>query len=345
MDSSDGAALAVRSPLDLLAAVPYLLGFHPESSLVVGGLRAGYLIFTARVDLPPPGAPERAIRSRARQVAAVVERQGVSGTLLIGYGPPDAVRPLLAAVRAALLARHLPIDDELRVEDGRYYSLTCTNDACCPPGGRPLEPSGSTVPAAATVAGEVALKDRAALAARIAPVDGAARKAATAATGRADDRLSALLATASSTDLLGARALRSAGMAALEEAIAHHRAGDRLGDDDVAWLTVVLLHPPVRDHAWTATDGSDWAIDLWTDVLRRAAEDLVAAPATLLSFAAWQAGRGPLANVALDRALRADPTYPPALLMEEVLWQGIPPNDVDGWPRPLGVPLPPRHAK
>jgi Domain of unknown function (DUF4192) len=344
MDSSDGAALAVRSPLDLLAAVPYLLGFHPESSLVVGGLRAGHLIFTARIDLPPPDASERAIRSRARQVAAVVGRQGVSGALLIGYGPAEAVRPLSVAVRAALRARHVPIEDELRVEDGRYYSLTCTDGACCPPEGRSLDPSCSTVPAAATVAGELALKDRAALVARIAPVDGAAREAATAATDRADDRLSALLAAASRTDLLGARALRDAGLAALEEAIAQHRAGDRLGDDDVAWLTVVLLHAPVRDHAWIATEGSDWAIDLWTDVLRRAAEDLVAAPATLLSFAAWQAGRGPLANVALDRALRADPTYPPALLMEEVLWQGIPPDDVDGWPLALGVPLPPHRA-
>lgn len=350
MDSRSGAALSVRSPHDLLATVPYLLGFHPERSLVVAGLRGSRLIFTARVDLPPR-SPADAVRSRARRAAALVARQGVEAALLIGYGPAEAVLPLLEAVRAALDARGVTISEELRVEADRYWSLLCGRPGCCPPEGIPFDPSGSAIAAAAAVAGEIALPDRAALVARVAPVGDGAREAVTEATGRADDRLSELLASAHRTDLLGSRTLRAAGMTAIEEAIAHHRAGRRLTDDQVAWLTVVLLHPPVRDHAWAATDGRDWAIDLWTDVLRRTADDLVAAPACLLAFAAWRAGRGPLANVALERALHADPAYPMALILEDILCRGVPPTALDGWPHPtvlrspLSPPPPPRRRR
>jgi hypothetical protein len=333
--------LSVRSPLDLLAAVPYLLGFHPAQSLVVAGLRRSRLVFTARVDLPPAGARAGTLRARARHTAAVIARQRVTGAILIGYGPADRVTPMVGVVRDALKERSIAVDEELRVEGDRYWSLLCNEPGCCPPDGLRLDPASTTVAATATLAGQVALPDRAALAAHVAPVAGAARSAVDRATERADERLGALLATAQPTDLLGGRALRAAGMAAVEEAIAHHRAGRPLAPDDVAWLTVVLLHPPVRDHAWAATDGEDWAVDLWTDVLRRAAADLVAAPASLLAFAAWRAGRGPLASVALERALQADPTYPMALLLEEVLCGGVPPSSLDGWPNPIALRPPP----
>ena len=48
--------LAVRSPADLIAAVPYLLGFHPADSVVAVALRGRQIIFAARADLPEPGA-------------------------------------------------------------------------------------------------------------------------------------------------------------------------------------------------------------------------------------------------------------------------------------------------
>ena len=79
-------------------------------------------------------------------------------------------------------------------------------------------------------------------------------------------------------------------------------------DDEVAWLSLLLTHLPVRDHAWERTDGRDEDIALWTDVLRRAEQELIAAPAALLAFAAWRAGQGALAAVALERALACTPT-------------------------------------
>jgi hypothetical protein len=88
----------------------------------------------------------------------------------------------------------------------------------------------------------------------------------------------------------------------------------------------------VRDFAWQRTTTDEWQLALWTDVLRRAERDLAAAPASLLAFAAWRNGHGALASVALERALGADPAYPMALLLDEMLQEGISPSTLDGWP-------------
>ncbi|PWU56623.1 DUF4192 domain-containing protein, partial [Micromonospora sp. S4605] len=45
--------LTVRSPADLVTAVPYLLGFHPgDGSIAVIVCRDRRIIFAARSDLP-----------------------------------------------------------------------------------------------------------------------------------------------------------------------------------------------------------------------------------------------------------------------------------------------------
>ncbi len=51
MHTTDSPTLQVRGPADLLAAVPYLLGFHPHESLVIIGLADNRVIVTARLDL------------------------------------------------------------------------------------------------------------------------------------------------------------------------------------------------------------------------------------------------------------------------------------------------------
>jgi Domain of unknown function (DUF4192) len=127
-------------------------------------------------------------------------------------------------------------------------------------------------------------------------------------------------------------AVLRAGKAAVREALARGETGGRLTDDEVGWLTLLLAHRPVRDFAWQRTTPDAWQIALWTDVLRRAAPDLAAAPASLLAFAAWRSGHGALASVSLERALGADPRYPLALLLDDFLRRGLAPSTLDGWP-------------
>jgi Domain of unknown function (DUF4192) len=108
-----------------------------------------------------------------------------------------------------------------------------------------------------------------------------------------------------------------------------YRSGGRLTDDEVAWLGMVLVETKIRDYAWMRTAGEDWRIDLWTDVTRRVDPLYVPAPAALLGFAAWRKGQGALANAALDRALSAEPYYPMAQLIGQILQEGVPPDLID----------------
>lgn len=357
MTPTDQATLSVRSTADLLAAVPFLLGFHPADSVVVIALRANRIVFVARGDLPdfltarPPtagGAGEAAtggpggtaggLGGAATQLAAVVARQGVETTTIVGYGPPAQVTPVVDAVTVALGRVGLPVLDALRVTDGRYWSYVCADPGCCPPEGTRFDASASQFAAAATFAGQVALPDRETLVRQVAPVDGPARESMRRATRRAEGRVQKLLDRAAPADPRGRRALRRAGRSAVRLAMLRHRTGGRLTDDEVAWLSLLLVHLPTRDEAWQRTGGEDWHLALWTDVLRRSEPDLVAAPATLLCFAAWRAGQGALASVAVERALEAQPDYSLAMLLAETLRAGIPPSTLDGWDAPDRLP-------
>ncbi|MEH0928546.1 DUF4192 domain-containing protein [Micromonospora sp. CPCC 205558] len=333
MTSTERPQLAVRSPADLIAAVPYLLGFHPTDSVVAVALVGRQIIFAARADLPDPTDPG----GLAEHLAGVIRRQGAEAATVVGYGQPERVTPAVDAVRDALVGTGLQVLDALRVTDDRWWSYLCTEPDCCPPEGRRYDPTVNRVTASAVFAGQVALPDRAALVAQVAPVDGPARAAAREATARAELRLAELLEQAPESDLLGARALRAAGVAAVREAQRRQRRGERLDDDEVAWLSLLMTHLPVRDHAWERTDGRDRDIALWTDVLRRAEPEVAAAPGALLAFAAWRAGQGALAAVALERTLRLHPDYSLALLLDDLLRRGVPPVELDGWPS-VGMP-------
>jgi hypothetical protein len=324
--------MTVRSPADLLAAVPFLLGFHPTESLVVIALRDKKIIFAARGDLPAATAPAGEVAAAGDYVAAVVAQQGGTAATVIGYGEPGRVDRVFPAVREALAACGVHLLEALRVESGRYWSFLCTNPRCCPPAGTPYDTSTSEVTAAATYAGQVILPDREAVARQVAPVGSLARESMRQATTRAEARLVDLLDAAGTGDVLGGRAVRQAGAAAVREAFARQAGRDRLTDDEVGWLTLLLAHVPVRDYAWERITDADWQIELWADVVRRAEPDLVPAPASLLAFAAWRIGHGALANVALDRALAEDPAYSMALLLREALHRGIPPEALASWP-------------
>src|SRR5215213_1440903 len=67
------ARITLSRPGDLLGVVPYLVGFHPEESVVAVMLRSGRVVLTIRVDVPPTsGAAELAGRFVRRWSALVV---------------------------------------------------------------------------------------------------------------------------------------------------------------------------------------------------------------------------------------------------------------------------------
>lgn len=126
--------------------------------------------------------------------------------------------------------------------------------------------------------------------------------------------------------------VRSAGRLAVREAERCYSAGGRLTDDDAAWLGVLLMNMPVRDYAWTRTRTREWELAFWSDLMRRVESRYLPAPAALLAFVAWRMGLGPLASVALERALEQKPDYSLATLLHNAIIAGVPPSVLDGWP-------------
>lgn len=316
--------LTARTPEDLLAAVPVVLGFQPTDSLVMltfGAPRP----FHARVDLPR--GPD-AVAEVVEVLLGPARRHRVRQVVLVAYSADEhaAARVVRALCRAAGAAG-IDVVDCVRAHEGRWFSLT--------PGGRPGVPAGgvaydvSAHPFAAqsVLDGRVTHRSREELAASLSPDP--ARVAAVAAAvadlprwGREPDTEQVWVA-----GTLG-RLVRE---------------GTLPEDVEAARLLTAVRVEEVRDVAWQLMDRNDAVaqVALWTDLLRRAPAGLTAAPAALLGFAAWLAGHGALAWCALDRGEDdGDPSGAGhrdlAGLVAALLERAVPPEDwgeVRSWDR------------
>ncbi|ROO52756.1 uncharacterized protein DUF4192 [Micromonospora sp. Llam0] len=318
--------LRLSSPDDLIAAVPYIIGFTPTNSLLCILVDDQRIMLAARLDLPDP-SEAHTLAAPAAQTATMLSRYG-STAFLIGYGRADRVAPAADLLTTALRAADVDVCEVLRVDDDRYWCLC--GDADCADGVA-YNPSGTVVPAQATYLGIAPLPDRAALEQLIAPVTGPERERMRFATGAALRRLTALRddpirVAGTEPPPVPPEHLVQAGITVVRQAHDAAARGDTLSDDDTAWLTAVLLITEVRDYAWTTCDGSDVQRQLWIDVTRRAMPQMSAAPACLLSITAYLAGDGAMANIAVDRALHAHPDYRLAHLLRDALQSAIPPH-------------------
>jgi hypothetical protein len=327
-----------------LAVVPHLLGFHPSQSMVVVGLdaRRGRIVLAFRYDLPDPPDPARS-QEITEHAAAVLKKRRIKTAIAAGYGAGTLVTPVAEQLRAGLRGAGIALRDLLRVQDNRYFSYLCTNPGCCPPDGVPFDVSAHPAAAALTAAGMPARPDRATLAASLAPLTGQAAESMRRATELALLRIEEMAGSSgapggASSDAPGSGPSREsgapwlvveAGREAVRTAIGIYRRGGQITDQhQLAWLSVTVADLRVRDDAWARMEPRHRAEHrrLWTDVVRHACEPYVPAPASLLAFTAWQSGEGALANIAIERALAADPEYSMAHLLGQALDAGLPPS-------------------
>ncbi len=312
--------LTLTSPADVLAAVPYLVGFHPADSLVVIGLGRGRAKVVARWGLPlPPGT--------LAPLVPLFERESVSEVVVVGYGPGDQVTPAVDEATAAAARAGVEVSEALRADGGRFWSYVCDSVLCCPPEGTAYDPRASRIAAEATVRGLVALPDRQALLHTIEPVTGPVRVAMRGATAEVAHDLRARLAGCADADAF-ARTFTAEGLARVRAALALHASGGRLDDVEAARLGLDLAVIRVRDEAWTLLEESH--AGLWKDLTRRLEPAFVPAVASLLAMAAWRSGDSTLAGIALERALTADPDYSMAHLLRHALQQLMSPDMLKG---------------
>ncbi|MGI8626534.1 MAG: DUF4192 domain-containing protein [Geodermatophilaceae bacterium] len=325
--------LKLSGPGSLIAAVPHLLGFPPEESLVLVGLsgprsRVG---LTMRADLPADGSAFTPTVEELEPLIEALLRDGSSECLamVISECPDqDGVAPyvdLVAHLDEALVAAWLEASDIVLVRAGCWRSYLCPDSHCCPVQGTPVPPANGELAAYAAYSGSVVRDSRSALISMI-----AADPAAVAGTERALDHVCREMADASAAGT--SEAYRERIEHAINRRVRALTAGTArpLSNRDVARMSVALIDRPLRDRvaAHCLQESASAAESLWIELLRRLPASLDAAPATLLALSSWARGDGAMANVALDRALASDPGYSLAQLVRTALDHALPPGTV-----------------
>jgi hypothetical protein len=328
MNAKPTPRLQVSSPDSVLAVIPALLGFHPANSLVIIGTKPprGRIEVAFRYDLPEPPDTGAAAKIAAHAVS-ILARQQLPTAIVAGYGPEPTITPVADALVAGLRQAGITLYDMLRVEGGRYWSYGCQDPQCCPPEGTPFDPSSHPAAISLAAAGGKALRDRAALAATIAPVNSGQM---CEAIRQVEQCIADIAGQGTEPDHQreATQHLVRQGLHAVREALDSYRnEGSSITDDQYAWLAVALTHLRVRDDAWArmVPEHADAHLRLWTFLVQYVPARYVPAPASLLAFTAWQSGNGALANIAAERALAADPDYSMAQLLLEAISAGLPP--------------------
>jgi hypothetical protein len=168
--ASPAPVTRLRNPGELLAALPYLIGFHPRDSLLFiafGGSSGRRIELTQRVDLPRAddaaavcGAlAANTLRVSPAGVAVVVvggDRTVAGG---VPFGGPPPLAELAAVAEATLTARGVPVQSRTWAAGTDAGAAWACYDEC---GCRGAVPDEGTTPFAATAvaAGLVARADR-----------------------------------------------------------------------------------------------------------------------------------------------------------------------------------------
>lgn len=346
----DRPSLTVREPRDVVALVPYQLGFVPHDSLalVAFGGPAGELGLVLRVDLADvvTGDPRR-----ADEVAAYLETDGADRAVAVVY-LDDALAGVpgwLDVLDDALAARGVDLVDCWQVDRTRFRSLLCRGRGCCPPEGWPLAEAESSVVSAHMVGlGRSPAASRAELLPDLTPAPEAARRRVAGRVRRATAgpvgptaRLRHLQAWRRCLAGEPVDETAAAGvLAALDDPWTRDAVVLSLaGVDDVVVDELALCGPTERtdealDQLFGATTGP--ALSPVEEVLRPGREVLLAVarfaqgprradPLAVLAWASWWSGDGALAHDLADAALRSHRDHGLARLVADALGVGTPP--------------------
>ncbi|MFI8006617.1 DUF4192 family protein [Streptomyces sp. NPDC086010] len=352
---SDVQEITLRSPAELADALPYLMGFHPNDSVVMVALHGGRGRFGGRLRLGIPHDPQEwapvAAQLAQSLIAGSEKRDSRPDAIVVflcqdpagGEAAPEVMerlRPLAQSLRTACGALDVPVLEALCISDGRYWSYCCPDRRCCPAEGNPLALPGTTVMAAAAAYAGIqvrgSLRD---MESGLTPW----RTPAAAEQERALDSAGAVMvARILDTDGRGevaretlslARRLmdRLCGVPAGNPAGADDRDDRLIGPDEAAALILGLQDRETRDRAAEWMEGGDAqsALRLWRALARRCVGPYVehsAAPLSLAGWVSWSTGDEASARVALGLALRADPDYTFAQLLHQACNQGLDPE-------------------
>ncbi|WP_437025747.1 DUF4192 domain-containing protein [Streptomyces sp. enrichment culture] len=356
----DRQQITLRSPAELVDALPYLLGYRPEDSIVLVTLheKDGQGRFGGRARLGIPADRDdwpSAARQLVRGLVLGSTRRGTPPEQMIlflcrepergasGREVKEHLAPLAHALRVECGALDVPVVEALCVSDGRFWSYCCDNQECCPAAGTPMGLAGTSVlAAAATYAGLQVRGTLRELRARLQPREGFATADQEAALDAAGLELvprildeAGRVEVADETLRLAERILRrfAAAPPATGALPADLRDDELIRHDEAATLILGLQDRTTRDRAaeWMEGDDAAPALRLWRALARRCSGpygEHAAAPLTLAGWVAWSTGDELEAREAFAMALGADPDYLFARLLHQACNEGLDPESV-----------------
>jgi hypothetical protein len=277
--------LSISSPDELVAAIPHMLGFKPQESIVF--LPMGSELPAARVDLPTTARDRDVVW---RSISDAYGRYAKPGSS-IAIVCLTADREEATVVGHDFAARFESVGIDTRVmlwaDETRWADLD-TGDM-----GLQTEAARERVAAATVLTGraqpatsrdslaESLVGDRGPVAALLPET----REASRENSAKLEDRW------------------------ALARMQRFQRDGLKLSDAEAARLLVAIDSTPTRDRLWLDMNRGNVGshVALWTDMTKRAPDEVRAAPASLLGFASWLSGHGALAWCALDQVPEGKP--------------------------------------
>ena len=308
----------VKTPHDLLAAVPFLIGYHPTDSLVLISVKSDSLEMAMRIDFPknPPEGSYQLLASH-------LKRDNSEGALIVAYEPADSLAgpEVLHNVADAVASLDIPIRELMLVRNNHWRSLLCSDDKCCPPEGNQIEEFVNSRIAAEQVASGKVLP--------FSDAEGLTHSISATILAKDINWNAQVVGFRVDPDANNLNELQRDGAESILLLADFYSQNGFCKDYDLmARVLGRLSDIQVRDFALGChtdqTINSYWS--MWRDLLRIAPPKFVAPVASVFASIAYENGEGALAHRALDRAIEDDPEYSLARLLRRVFSSGWPPS-------------------
>jgi hypothetical protein len=349
------AVLTITEPRDLVALVPYRLGYRPLDSLVLLCLRGGRprVGLVMRVDLPDPAELPVVVAALARH--AVDDGAAAAVAVVYRHSPVEA--STVPSITGSLADAGVELREAWQVGEHRLWSLTCHDRSCCPSDGWSVEVlEGAQVSAEMVALGRGVAPSRQALAGDLRPVD-AARRSVVA------DLVARRPAGRPAVDG-GLVPWRRTALATWRAVVCDQESSGEVPESAAAVLLAALADPVLRDavlldcvpQSQAAADElvcsgasrtaqalervfsaqsavapdqvrQQRAETVLRSIVRQGTGAWRAGPLGLLAWSAWWAGDGGRSSVLAELALDADPQHRLARLLSAALEAGLAP----GW--------------
>ena len=303
----------VKTPQELLSAVPFLLGFHPENSIVVISVKDDSLEMAMRIDYPQ-------LDEQGLAGLNIVEHTPANdGVLIVGYLPNENLDEETAFLDT--LGNLFAMDNKynvreiLAVWDGKYRSLLCQDETCCPVEGTPVpEFKDNRITAEQVAQGK--------------PLPFASNEVLVAsleANDTAKDKdFIALVKSFAKPKGMDEKTYQQEGARAIDEVFTLANQNTALPKELIAKVLGHLTDIQVRDYALGASNDAELAHATYLEISKYAPKGFVSPITCLTGAYAYEIGNGAEAHRLLDRAMQDDEDYTLARLLRRVFASGWP---------------------